>query len=65
MDITEEEQTALSGMPVLLNMTTGLFVIPPAHGVLKMARHAYGYLNPVASARPLRATSEDAGGGQC
>lgn len=47
MDITDEEQSSLSKMPVLLNLTTGLFIIPPSNNVLKIARHAYGYLNPV------------------
>ena len=35
-------------MPVLLNMSTGMFVMPPtAEGVLKIARHGYGYRNLV------------------
>jgi sarcosine oxidase/L-pipecolate oxidase len=46
MDITPEEQTQLGNMPILLNLTTGLFIIPPSNNVLKIARHAYGYLNP-------------------
>jgi sarcosine oxidase/L-pipecolate oxidase len=44
--ITDDEQAHLRKMPVLLNMTTGLFIIPPANNVLKVARHGYGYLNP-------------------
>ena len=54
MDVSEEEQDQLARMPVLLNLTTGLFIIPPAHGVLKIAHHGYGYLNPTTAARPLR-----------
>lgn len=46
MDITEEEQQLLGSMPVILNLSTGLFIIPPANRVLKVARHAYGYVNP-------------------
>lgn len=46
MDITDAEQKRLEGMPVLLNMSTGLFIIPPKDGVLKVARHGYGYTNP-------------------
>ncbi|KAK3349954.1 putative fructosyl amino acid protein [Lasiosphaeria hispida] len=46
LDLTEAEQEQLSTMPVVLNMSTGLFVIPPRNRVLKVARHAYGYLNP-------------------
>ncbi|TPX18884.1 uncharacterized protein E0L32_011436 [Thyridium curvatum] len=53
IDITEEEQAALSKMPVLLNLTTGVFVIPPANRLLKVARHAYGYLNPSSRLSPL------------
>jgi len=53
LDITEEEQEKLGKMPVLLNLSSGLFIIPPSNRVLKIARHAYGYLNPT----PLTATS--------
>ncbi|KXX74704.1 L-pipecolate oxidase [Madurella mycetomatis] len=48
VDITEAEQERLGSMPVILNLSTGLFIIPPAGRVLKVARHAYGYVNPVA-----------------
>ncbi|SPO05019.1 related to fructosyl amino acid oxidase [Cephalotrichum gorgonifer] len=47
IDITEEEQEKLKDMPVVLNLSSGLFIIPPRDRVLKAARHAYGYLNPV------------------
>lgn len=47
LDLTEPEQERLSRMPVILNLSTGLFIIPPADRVLKVARHAYGYTNPV------------------
>jgi sarcosine oxidase/L-pipecolate oxidase len=54
ISLTEEEQTRLGGMPTLLNLSTGMFVIPPANRLLKAARHAYGYLNPVSlPAAPL------------
>ncbi|KAM0286722.1 hypothetical protein ACHAQH_000742 [Verticillium albo-atrum] len=46
MDITPSEEAALSKIPIVLNLTTGLFVIPPANGQLKVARHGYGYVNP-------------------
>ncbi|KAJ9165625.1 FAD dependent oxidoreductase [Coniochaeta hoffmannii] len=49
LPLTDEEQASLSGMPVLLNLTTGLFIIPPSNNTLKVARHAYGYLNPSSS----------------
>ncbi|RPB11579.1 FAD dependent oxidoreductase [Morchella conica CCBAS932] len=43
VDLTEEEQRRYEGMPVILNFTTGLFVLPPRGRVLKVARHALGY----------------------
>ena len=46
LELTEEEQERLGDMPVLLNMTTGMFIITPSHRLLKVARHGYGYLNP-------------------
>lgn len=53
LDLTEEEQQKLQDMPVLLNMSTGMFVIPPKGRVLKIARHGFGYQNPVEIACPL------------
>lgn len=47
LDITEDEQDKMKNMPVVLNFSSGLFVIPPRNRVLKVARHAYGYLNPI------------------
>ncbi|GAP92461.1 putative FAD dependent oxidoreductase [Rosellinia necatrix] len=44
--LTDDEQAKLAQMPICLNLTDGCFAIPPRDGVLKMARHAYGYLNP-------------------
>ncbi|KAI1208519.1 putative fructosyl amino acid protein [Annulohypoxylon truncatum] len=52
IDLTEEEQTKLEKIPVILNLTTGLFVIPPRNRVLKVARHAFGYLNPKTPSSP-------------
>ncbi|KAG4418249.1 hypothetical protein IFR04_008607 [Cadophora malorum] len=46
LDITKEEQEKLGKCPVLLNMSTGMFIIPPSNGVLKVARHGYGLSNP-------------------
>ncbi|KAJ4293911.1 hypothetical protein N0V88_005425 [Collariella sp. IMI 366227] len=45
--LTPQEQSFLSTMPVVLNLSTGLFIIPPTDNVLKIARHAYGYTNPI------------------
>lgn len=47
IDITQEELDTLSKLPVVLNLTSGLFIIPPQDKVLKVARHSFGYLNPV------------------
>lgn len=47
LDVTAEEEAKMRDMPVVLNFSSGLFVIPPNDGVLKVARHAYGYINPV------------------
>ncbi|KAK3402161.1 FAD dependent oxidoreductase-domain-containing protein [Sordaria brevicollis] len=57
IDLTPEEEAQLAHMPVILNLSTGLFVIPPKNGVLKIARHAYGYLNPTTLPIPPLASS--------
>ncbi|RWQ99316.1 fructosyl amino acid oxidasesarcosine oxidase [Paecilomyces variotii] len=44
--ITDEEERRLAQMPTLLSFSTGMFIIPPRKNLLKVARHAYGYLNP-------------------
>ncbi|KUI56115.1 L-pipecolate oxidase [Cytospora mali] len=49
MDITDEEQAKLRNVPTLLNLSTGYFIITPSNNTLKVARHAYGYLNPSVS----------------
>ncbi|OCK80039.1 FAD dependent oxidoreductase [Lepidopterella palustris CBS 459.81] len=52
LPLTPSEQTALSANPTLLNMSTGLFVIPPSNSILKIAHHSYGYSNPVTIPHP-------------
>ena len=48
--ISSSEAQSLRKMPVLLNLGTGMFAIPPncssSKPQLKIARHAYGYRNP-------------------
>ena len=44
--ITDDEQQRLKDMPTILNMATGIFVIPPRNNLLKIGRHSYGYRNP-------------------
>ncbi|MCJ1371887.1 hypothetical protein MMC20_003107 [Loxospora ochrophaea] len=47
LQLTPTEHASLRSMPVIINMSTGLFIIPPtSSGLLKVARHAYGYRNP-------------------
>ncbi|KAK3067831.1 hypothetical protein LTR53_015063 [Teratosphaeriaceae sp. CCFEE 6253] len=58
LDLTPAEQAQLDGNPTLLCETNGMFIIPPRHQVLKVARHAYGYANPTVIPHPeLSATS--------
>ncbi|KAK2005031.1 FAD dependent oxidoreductase [Colletotrichum falcatum] len=52
IDITPAELEVLRKMPVTLNFSTGLFMIPPAGLQLKVARHAFGYLNPTPIPHP-------------
>ncbi|KAI5304529.1 hypothetical protein KEM56_006404, partial [Ascosphaera pollenicola] len=53
--ITDEEQDRLKNMPVMLDIGTGMFIIPPRDNKLKIARHGFGYRNPVRIAAPLGA----------
>ena len=52
LPLSAAEQEKLGKMPVLLNMSTGLFIIPPKNQLLKVARHGYGYSNPVSIPHP-------------
>ncbi|KAK6528934.1 hypothetical protein TWF694_004163 [Orbilia ellipsospora] len=45
--VTEEEEEKLKGISVTLNLSSGVFYFPPKNGVLKIARHAFGYVNTV------------------
>ena len=54
MKLTPEEHARLRDIPVMLNLSTGFFVIPPTkRGILKLGRHAYGYVNPTVVPTPL------------
>lgn len=57
MDISEEEQEVLGKRPVIMSHTTGLYVIPPRNRLLKVARHGYGYKNPVTIQDPSPGTA--------
>ncbi|KAH8194302.1 hypothetical protein TruAng_011525 [Truncatella angustata] len=45
-DINDQEQARLANVPVLMNMTQSNFMITPSNNVVKIGRHAYGYMNP-------------------
>jgi len=45
--ISDAEQRELENLPTILNFATGIFIIPPRDNLLKIARHAYGYRNPI------------------
>ena len=45
LDITDDEQKRLQDKPTILNMSRGMFVIPPRSKELKVARHGFGYRN--------------------
>ncbi|KAA8646122.1 hypothetical protein EYZ11_005522 [Aspergillus tanneri] len=53
MRISDEEQRRLEHMPTILNFCTGIFIIPPRNNLLKIARHAYGYHNPISVPVPV------------
>lgn len=61
LDITAEEQDKLGRMPVLLNLSTGMFIIPPRNRLLKVARHGYGYTNITNIPHPLPSSVEEEG----
>lgn len=50
--LTEEEESRYKSMPVILNFSSGLFVIPPRNRILKIARHAVGYVNHIEKVDP-------------
>lgn len=57
MRISDEEQARLAHMPTILNFATGIFIIPPRNNLLKIARHGYGYHNPVRVSVPGKKTN--------
>ncbi|KAF4550898.1 FAD dependent oxidoreductase-like protein 2 [Elsinoe fawcettii] len=52
LPLSAEEQSSLSQNPTILNESTGLFIITPSGNELKVARHGYGYANPVTFPNP-------------
>lgn len=57
IDITQEEQDRLGSNPTLLSESSGMFIIQPRNRQLKVARHGYGYANPVTIPHPERPNS--------
>ena len=45
LDISEQEQKEMQDRPTIINLSRGMFIIPPRGRVLKVARHGYGYRN--------------------
>ena len=63
LGLSDEEQKRLENIPVMLSFTSGMFIIQPRNNILKIARHAYGYLNPVRIPHPdpkVRAENREA-----
>ncbi|PNS17120.1 hypothetical protein CAC42_7174 [Sphaceloma murrayae] len=52
LPLSSTEQSHLALNPTLLNESTGLFIITPSSNELKVARHGYGYANPVTIPNP-------------
>lgn len=59
IQLTDEEAKRLRGTPVMISMTTGLFVFPPSpnDNLLKVARHGYGFATDVNLENPSRRVS--------
>lgn len=51
IELTEEEQEYYGKLPVFLTRL-GCYIIPPRNRLLKIARHDYGYFNPVSVPLP-------------
>ncbi|KAF3918825.1 hypothetical protein ABW20_dc0100728 [Dactylellina cionopaga] len=47
VNVTEEEEKRLKNIPLTLNLSNGVFYFPPSKGVMKIAKHAFGYVNTV------------------
>ena len=59
-NLSSVDKNQLADIPVLLNISNGMFCIPPDnYNVLKVARHAYGYLNPTTIRNPEPHASQD------
>lgn len=52
--LSEAEQADLGRNPTILDLSTGHYAITASGRELKVARHAYGYVNPVSIPNPER-----------
>jgi sarcosine oxidase/L-pipecolate oxidase len=59
ISLSAQDQTAFRKSPTILNLTSGLFIIPPSHRVLKIARHGHGYTNPTTIPHPEKEDEEN------
>jgi sarcosine oxidase / L-pipecolate oxidase len=50
-EISEAEEKGLRDNPTVMNLSRGMFIIPPRGGELKVARHGFGYRNLVKLSR--------------
>lgn len=55
VELSQDEQDRLGKNPAMLNESEGIYIIPPRDRVLKIARHGYGYANPMTIANPEKA----------
>jgi sarcosine oxidase/L-pipecolate oxidase len=67
IQLTPEEADTIRNMPVIINLSTGIFVFPPYPGtnVLKVARHGYGYATALPAeggGRPISSPKRDSNG---
>jgi sarcosine oxidase / L-pipecolate oxidase len=46
LDLLDSEQGLLKNKPIVMNMSTGVYIIPQNEKLLKIGRHSYGYSNP-------------------
>ena len=51
IQLTQEEACSLEKMPVMINMSSGVFCFPPTPGtnILKVARHSYGFATSIST----------------
>ncbi|GJC92677.1 Fructosyl amino acid [Colletotrichum higginsianum IMI 349063] len=65
IQLTPEEALKLADMPVVDNMTSGIFVFPPTPGtnLLKIARHGHGFENRIPAVAAASSSASSSGGG--